>query len=109
MEGAAPVVAPLAEEEICIVGTVGLIEAGSELPVDLLDSERVSHDCCVVDVSVIVPEQSPVVCVRAAAVLMSFPAFDEVFSPAVFAGGGGLLLMQPLWPLLGQSRLMCLS
>ena len=46
--------------------------------------------------------------VRVAAVPMSLPAFDEVFSPAVFAGGGGLL-MQPLWPLWGQSRLVCLS
>ena len=71
------------------MGMVGLIEAGSELPVDLLDSERVSQDCCVVDVGMVVPEQCPVVSVRAAAVPMPFPASDEVFSPAVFAGGGG--------------------
>ena len=29
---------------------VGLIAAGSELPVDSLKSERVIHDCCFVDV-----------------------------------------------------------
>ena len=74
VERAAPVVVSLAEEEIFIVGMVGLIEARSELPVDLLDSEHVSQDCCVVDVGMVVPE-----------------------------GGGGLLLMQPLWPLWGQS------
>ena len=74
VEGAAPVVVSFAEEEIFIVGMVGLIEAGSELPVDLLDSERVSQDCCVVDIGMVVPEQSPVVSVRVAAVLMHFPA-----------------------------------
>ena len=87
VEGAAPVVVSLAEEEVFIVGMVGLIEAGGELPVDLLDSERVSQDCCVVDVGMVVPEQSPVVSVVAAAVPMPFPAFDKVFPPAVFAGG----------------------
>ena len=42
-----------------------------------------------VDVGMVVLEQSPVMSVRVAAVPISFPAFDEVFSPAVFAGGGG--------------------
>ena len=37
----------------------------------------------------VVPEQSPVVPVRVAAVPMYLPAFDEVFSSAVFAGEGG--------------------
>ena len=100
VEEATPVGVSLAEEEIFIVGMVGLVEAGSELLVDLLDFERVSQDCCVVDDGMVVPEQSLVVSVRAAAVPMPFPAFYEVFSPADFAGGGGgLLLMQPLWPL----------
>ena len=65
VEEAAPVVAPLAEEEAFIAGMIGLIEAVSELPVELLDSERVSQDCCVVEVGVAVPEHSPVVSVRA--------------------------------------------
>ena len=92
------------------MGMVGLIEAGSELPVNLLDSEHVSQDCCVVNVGMVVPEQSPVMSVRVAAVPIPFPAFDEVFSPAVFAGGGGgLLLMPTLWPLWGQLQLVCLS
>ena len=108
VEGATPVVVSLADEKLFSVGMVGLIKAGSELPADLLVSECVSQDCRVVDVSVVIPEQSPVMSVRAAAVPMPFPAVDEVFSPAVFAGGG-LLLMQPLWPLWGQSPLVCLS
>ena len=56
VEGVAPVVVSLADEEIISVGMVGLIEAGSELPANLLDSERVSQDCRVVDVGVVVPE-----------------------------------------------------
>ena len=87
VDGAAPVVVSLPAEEIFIVGMVGLIDAGSELPVDLLDFERVSQDCCVVDDGMVVLEQSLVVSVRVAAVPMPFPAFYEVFSPAVFAGG----------------------
>ena len=45
-----------------------------------------SQDCCFVDVGVVVPELSPVVSARV-------PAIAEVFSSAVFDGGGGL--MQP--------------
>ena len=93
-EEAAPVVAPLAEVETVIVGMVGLIKAGSELPVKSLNSEHVTQDCWCVDVGVVVPELSPVVSARAAAVPMSLPAIAEVVSSAVFAGG--LLLMQPL-------------
>ena len=78
---------PLAEEETFIVGMVGLIEAGSDIPVELLHSESVSQDCCFVDVGVVVPELSLVVSARAAAVPMSLPAIAEVFSSAVFAGG----------------------
>ena len=47
----------------------------------------------------VVPELSPGVSERAAAVLTSLPAIAEVVSFAVFAGGGGLVLMQPLWPM----------
>ena len=70
---------------------IGLFEAGSELPVESLNSERVSHDCCFVDVGVVVPELSPVVSARSAAVPISLPAIAGVVSSAVFAGGGGLL------------------
>ena len=76
-------------EAIAVVGMVGLIEAGSVLPVELLHSERVSQDCCFVDVGVVVPELSPVVSARVAAVPMFLPAIAEVFSSAVFAEGGG--------------------
>ena len=69
----------------------GLIEAGSELPVESLNSECVTQDCCFVDVGVVVPELSPVVSARAAAVPMSLPAIAEVVSSAVFAGGGGVV------------------
>ena len=68
-EEAAMVVAPIAEVETFIVGMVGLIAAGSELPVDSLKSERVIQDCCFVDVGGVVPELSPVGSARAAAVL----------------------------------------
>ena len=42
MEEAAPVMAPLAEEETVIVGLVSLVEAGSEHSVALFNSEHVS-------------------------------------------------------------------
>ena len=77
----------LADEEIFSVGMVALIEAGSELPADLLVSEYALQDCPVIDVGMVIPEQSPVMYVREAAVPMPFSAVDEVFSPAVFAGG----------------------
>ena len=89
VQEAVPIVAPLTEVETVIVGMVGLIETGSELPVDSLISESVAQYCSFVDVGVVVPELSPVVSARAAAVLMSLPAIAEVVSSAVFVGGGG--------------------
>ena len=97
-EESAPVVAPLAEEVAFRVGMVGLVEAGSDIPVELLHSACVLPDCCFTDVSALVPEMFPVVSVRGAAVPMSLPAISEVFFSAFFAGGGSLL-MQPPWPL----------
>ena len=82
----APVVSPLAEEGAFRVGMVGLVEAGSDVPVELLHSEHVLPDCGFSDVGVLVPEMSPVVSAGGAAVLMSLPAVTEVFS--IFAGGG---------------------
>ena len=96
-DGGAPDAAPLAEVEAVIVWMICLMEAGSELPVESLESVRVTQDCLSVDVGVVLPELSPVVSARAAAVSMSLPAIAEVVSSAVFAGG--LLLMQPLWPM----------
>ena len=61
----APVVVPLAEEMTLRVGMVGLIEDGSDLPAELLGSERVLPDRCFIDVGVLVPERSPVVSARA--------------------------------------------
>ena len=89
---AAPVVVPLAEEVPFRVGMVGLIEDESDLPAELLGSECVVG-CCFIDVGVLVPERSPVVSARGAAVPTSLPTITEVFSSAVFAGGS--LLRQP--------------
>ena len=53
-----------------------------------------TRDCLSVDVVEVLPDLSPVVSVRAAAVSMSLPAIAEVpFLPV------GFLLMQPLWPI----------
>ena len=57
---------------------------GCGRPVGWLDS-----DCCVVDEIVLAPEMSPFVSVRSADVPTFLPAMSEVFSLAVFAGGGG--------------------
>ena len=86
-------VVPLAEEVALRVRMVGLVEVGSDLPVELLHSERVLPDCCFIDVGVLVPEMSLVISARGAAVPMSLPAITEVFSSAVFSGVS--LLMQP--------------
>ena len=83
---AAPVVVPHAEEMTLRVAMVGLIEDGSDLPIALLDPEPVLSDCCIVDVSVLVPERSPVVSARIAAVPTSLLTISEVFSSAVLAG-----------------------
>ena len=85
---ATPVVVPLAEEMFLRVAMVGLIEDGSSLPIALLDPEPVLSDCCVVDVSVLGPERSPVVSARGSAMRTSLPTISDVFSPAVLAGGG---------------------
>ena len=77
------------------VTTVGLSNDGSDRPAELLNSES---DGCFVDESVFVPEMSPVVSVGGTAVPTSLPTISEVFSSAVLAGGGGLLLRQPPWP-----------
>ena len=99
-EESAPVVIPLAEEGVFHIRMIGLVEAGSDLPVELLHSERVLPDCGFIDVGVLVPEMFPVISARGAAVPMSLPAVTEVFSSAIFAwGGGGSLLMQPPWPI----------
>ena len=82
-----PVVVPLAEEMTLRVGMVDLIEDGSDLPAELLGSERVLPDCCFIDVGVLVPERFPVVSARGAAVLTSLPTITEVF-PLLFLLGG---------------------
>ena len=84
---AAPVVVPLAEEMFLRVAMVGRIEDRSGLPVALLDPEPVLSDCCVVDVSVLGPEKSPVVFVRGSAVPTPLPTVSDVFSSAVLVGG----------------------
>ena len=93
---AATVVVPLAEEITLRVAMIGLIEEGSDLPANLLDSEPVLPDCCFIDIGVLVPERSPVVSARGAAVPTSLPTISEVFSSAVLAGES--LLRQPPWP-----------
>ena len=95
----APDVAPLAGEKTVTVGVIFLTDTGSKLPVESLESMRITQDCLSVDVDEVLLEVSPVVSARAAAVPMSLPAIAEVVSSAVLLGGGGLLLMQPLWPM----------
>ena len=46
-------------------------------------------DCCVVDVSVLGLERSPVISARGSAVPTSLPTISDVFSSAVVVGGGG--------------------
>ena len=89
----APAVVPLAEEMTLRVATVGLNDDVSDCPVVLLNSES---DCCFMDDSVLVPERSPVVSARGAAVLTSLPTISEVFSSAVLAGGGVVAEAAPL-------------
>ena len=74
---------------------VVLFVDGCGRPAGWLDSES---DCCVMDEIVLVPEMSPIVSMRSAAVTTFLPAMSEVFSLAVLAGGGGSLLRQPPWP-----------
>ena len=57
---------------------------GCGRPAGWLDSES---DCCVMDEIVLVPEMSPIVSMRSAAVPTFLPAMSEVFSLAVLAGG----------------------
>ena len=57
----------------------------SDCPADLLHSK--SDGCFVVE-CVLVPEMSPIVSARGAAVLTSLPTISEVFSSAVLARGG---------------------
>ena len=80
-------VVPLAEEVPLRVGMVGLTEEGRDLPVEFLGSERVVPDCCFLDVDVLVPERSPVISARGAAVPTSLPTITEIYSSVVFAGG----------------------
>ena len=89
---AASAVVTLAEEMTLRVAMVGLFDDGSDRPTELLDS---GPDCCCMDVGVLIPERSPVVSARGAAVPTSLPTITEVFSSAVLAGGGGSLLRQP--------------
>ena len=83
-----PAAVPLVDEIILCIATVGLSD-GSDRPAELLNSES---DGCLVDESVFVPEMSPVVSARGAAVPRSLPTISEVFSSAVLARGGGSLL-----------------
>ena len=81
LKEAAPVVAPLPRRRLLLQEW----SAWERTP------SRVPQECCVVDVGMVVPELSPVVSAREAAVPMSLPDIAEVVSSAVFAGG--LLLM----------------
>ena len=62
---------------------------GCGRPAGWLDSES---DCCVMDEIVLVPEMSPIISMRSAAVPTFLPAMSEVFSLAVLAGGSLLRL-----------------
>ena len=82
----APDAAPPAGEETATVGVIFLTDTGSELPVESLEYMRITQDWLSVDVDEVLLEVSPVMSARAAAL---------PFLP----GGGGLLMMQPLWPM----------
>ena len=86
--GVAADAAPLAGEEMITVGVIILMDTGSELPAQSLESVRVTKDCLSVDLDVVLPEVSPAVFARAAAVPMSLTAMTEVVSSAVFAQVG---------------------
>ena len=72
----APAVVPLPEEMTLHVATVGLSDDGSDCPAELINSES---DCSFMDDGVLVPERSPVVSARGAAVPTSLPTIAEVF------------------------------
>ena len=80
----APAVVPLTAEKTSHVATVGPSDDGSDRPAEWLNSES---DCCFMDDGVLVPERSPVVSARGAAVPTSLRTIAEVFSSAVLAGG----------------------
>ena len=66
------------------IAAVGLSDDGSDRSAELFNSES---DGCLVDESVFVPEMSPVISARGAAVPTSLPTISEVFPSAVLAGG----------------------
>ena len=59
---------------------------GCGRPAGWIDSES---DCCMMDEIGLVPEMSPIVSMKSAAVPTFLPALSEVFSLSVLAGGGG--------------------
>ena len=68
--------------------TVVPLVDGSDRPAGLVNSKS---DCCVTNERVLVPEMSPVVSARGAAVPTFLPTMSEMFSSAALAGGGSLL------------------
>ena len=75
--------------------TVVPLVDGSDRPAGLVVSKSGG---CVMNEIVLVPEMSPVVSARGAAVPTFLPTMSEMFSSAVLAGGGVSLLRQPPWP-----------
>ena len=76
--------------------TVVLPVDGSDRPAGLVDSKS---DCCVMIELVLVPEMSPVVSARGAAMPTFVPTMSEMFSSAVLAGGGRCCgSPPPPWP-----------
>ena len=87
---------PLADEMTVCVTLIDRIRDRSDLPITLLDPEHVLSGGCIVDVSELVPERSPVVSARGSAMPTSLPTISEVFSSAVLVGGGVVAAAAPL-------------
>ena len=81
-------------------------EGAARVPTDKFEAGQlmqwpdIKSDGVMIDGIMLESEMSPVGSVRDAAEPVSLAAKSEVFTPVVFAGGGGgSLLRQPPWPL----------
>ena len=95
--GVAAAVTSPADRGAVTDGVIVQTDTGRELSTELLGSVCVTKNGVCVDVYVALPDVSPAMFARAAAVPVSLPAITGVVSSTVLLGGGGSLLMQRLW------------